>query len=297
MPPTSSPTPDSSSAGLVSPMERQVEPEVPSKLSEQLHQGNGGAFPKPVIIGQTRSEGVVSREVPMSSMTELPSTAAAPGPPPRSREAVSVVPPTAFESAPIRNVEGIPASATLPGRPQEAVEVAGNPGSEALKAPAGILPTVPAPVAETRSTAPSRPAQLVEGSEPASSRTATTERVLPTSSATSAARSVAAPFELEAQPWRTSSFPSAKVEAGPSPAMPVIRPAGAQIAEWLDVVETAAAHSASRADPAPIHVKIGRVEVRGAPPKTPTPPVAPILRAAEGFAAYARIRNYRNWPP
>jgi hypothetical protein len=41
----------------------------------------------------------------------------------------------------------------------------------------------------------------------------------------------------------------------------------------------------------PIHVRVGRVEVRGRTPEAPRP--APKERAAAGFAAYQRLRRYR----
>jgi hypothetical protein len=51
----------------------------------------------------------------------------------------------------------------------------------------------------------------------------------------------------------------------------------------------------SRQAPPVVHVKIGRIEVRGktspAPAPPPPKPVAPL-----GFARYARQRMYRNWP-
>jgi len=76
------------------------------------------------------------------------------------------------------------------------------------------------------------------------------------------------------------------------PATPAIQPALAELSASLRFPSVAPAPSPSPPTPRPIHVRIGRVEVRGAPP-----PIAPSAPAPLGFAAYARVRNYRNWSP
>ena len=62
--------------------------------------------------------------------------------------------------------------------------------------------------------------------------------------------------------------------------------------------QSLAAPSAPRvahaAEPPPIHVRIGKVEVRApSPPATPAPPRKPAAPVALGFAAYRRLRTYR----
>jgi hypothetical protein len=78
------------------------------------------------------------------------------------------------------------------------------------------------------------------------------------------------------------------------PGVSPIRPAPPALAASLRPAIVAPTSSPAPAIPPPIHVRIGRIEVRGAP--APAPPVAPGPPATGGFAAYTRLRNYRLWP-
>jgi len=96
-----------------------------------------------------------------------------------------------------------------------------------------------------------------------------------------------------------SSVPAAEQSPTPSaarPASPVIRPASAEdtraLPAPLRLPKVPPVPSPSPPTALPIHVRIGRVEVRGTPPQPP-PAVASAIAPA-GFAAYSRIRRYRN---
>lgn len=80
--------------------------------------------------------------------------------------------------------------------------------------------------------------------------------------------------------------------------VPAIRPAVAESPAPLRSLRIAPAPAPpSPAPQPPIHVRIGRIEVRGAPPPPPAQPrSAPAAPAPLGFAGYARIRSYRSWP-
>jgi hypothetical protein len=54
--------------------------------------------------------------------------------------------------------------------------------------------------------------------------------------------------------------------------------------------------SNAQPEPAPIHIRIGRIEVRGKTADAPAPRPAKPALAPLGFAKYARQRTYRNWP-
>jgi hypothetical protein len=75
---------------------------------------------------------------------------------------------------------------------------------------------------------------------------------------------------------------------------PPIRPAPAALTTSLRLAAVVPASPAAPVTPLPIHVRIGRVEVHGAPPPSPSFPAGPP--PGRGFAAYARLRTYRLWP-
>jgi hypothetical protein len=77
---------------------------------------------------------------------------------------------------------------------------------------------------------------------------------------------------------------------------PVIRPAAADSPAPRRLPAAALAAAPARATPPPVHVRIGRVEVRGTPAPAPRPPSSPAAPATFGFAGYTRVRTYRNWP-
>jgi hypothetical protein len=76
----------------------------------------------------------------------------------------------------------------------------------------------------------------------------------------------------------------------PARSVAAIRPAPADPLSVLQSPKAAPAPSPALPSQLPVHVRIGRVEVRAAPAPTPAGPGAP---AAVGFAAYYRMRNYR----
>lgn len=74
---------------------------------------------------------------------------------------------------------------------------------------------------------------------------------------------------------------------------PTIRPALAESHTALDFPRVPSNSSLTPSTQLPIHVRIGRVEVRATTASTPTP-ASPSSPAPVGFDAYYRIRNYRS---
>jgi len=74
---------------------------------------------------------------------------------------------------------------------------------------------------------------------------------------------------------------------------PTIRPAPAESHALLPFPKTPSASSPTPASQPPIHVRIGRVEVRAAPPPT-SAPARPSPPAPLGFDGYYRVRTYRS---
>ncbi|HEY5912259.1 MAG TPA: hypothetical protein VJA21_16780 [Verrucomicrobiae bacterium] len=82
-----------------------------------------------------------------------------------------------------------------------------------------------------------------------------------------------------------------------TPAMPqVIKPALVAGYGEFRLLGRAPTTAAMRPAAPSIHVKIGRVEVRGTPSEAPSRPVAPVAPAQQGFTGYSKLRCYRNWP-
>lgn len=106
----------------------------------------------------------------------------------------------------------------------------------------------------------------------------------------------------EGQPGRhASSLPSASVmviqepgqQQGVALAAPTLRPALTESHTVLDFPRVPAHSAPTPSVQLPIHVRIGRVEVRATTASTPTP-ARPSAPAPVGFDAYYRIRNYRS---
>jgi hypothetical protein len=74
---------------------------------------------------------------------------------------------------------------------------------------------------------------------------------------------------------------------------PALRPALAESHTVIDLPRVPAHASPTPSAQVPIHVRIGRVEVRATTASTPTP-ARPSSPAPVGFDAYYRIRNYRS---
>jgi hypothetical protein len=74
---------------------------------------------------------------------------------------------------------------------------------------------------------------------------------------------------------------------------PTLRPALAESHTVIDLPRVPAPASPTPAAQVPIHVRIGRVEVRATAASAPTP-ARPSAPAPVGFDAYYRIRNYRS---
>jgi hypothetical protein len=87
--------------------------------------------------------------------------------------------------------------------------------------------------------------------------------------------------QLSAQETRASALPA-----------PTIRPAPAESHSLLQFPKVAPASSLTPPSQLPIHVRIGRVEVRATTAPAPTPP-GPGSPAPLGFDGYYRVRNYR----
>jgi hypothetical protein len=104
------------------------------------------------------------------------------------------------------------------------------------------------------------------------------------------------------QPERhVSSLPSASAmvlqepgqQQGVALPAPTLRPALAESHTVLDLPRVPAQTAPTPSPQVPIHVRIGRVEVRATAASTPTP-ARPNAPAPVGFDAYYRIRNYRS---
>jgi hypothetical protein len=87
---------------------------------------------------------------------------------------------------------------------------------------------------------------------------------------------------IGAQPRRETALPA-----------PTIRPALAESHTVLDFPRVPSHSSLTPSAQLPIHVRIGRVEVRATTASTPTP-ARPSSPAPVGFDAYYRMRNYRS---
>jgi hypothetical protein len=87
---------------------------------------------------------------------------------------------------------------------------------------------------------------------------------------------------IGAQPRRETALPA-----------PTIRPALAESHTALDFPRVPSHSSLTPSAQPPIHVRIGRVEVRATTASTPTP-TRPSSPAPVGFDAYYRMRNYRS---
>ena len=121
--------------------------------------------------------------------------------------------------------------------------------------------------------------------------TATMERISP-SLPIRIAKEVVGPATQALVPAPTSERRTVQVEG--EAVTDAIRPA--QTAAALVRLPRVAKPNQGQEPPPNIHVKIGRIEVRGkaapaTPPQPPKPAAAPL-----GFARYARQRMYRNWP-
>jgi len=96
-----------------------------------------------------------------------------------------------------------------------------------------------------------------------------------------------------AMPDRLRSISPAR-GADDAPSAPVIRPAPLDSPFPTRLPRRTLVGPPNTATAAPVLVRIGRVEVRGAPAPRQAPSPGPP--APSGFAAYERVRTYRSWP-
>jgi hypothetical protein len=103
------------------------------------------------------------------------------------------------------------------------------------------------------------------------------------------ARTVVSPAELSTE-WRRDGAQKTREAALPAA---TIRPALDESHTLLQFPKTISGSSPTPLSELPIHVRIGRVEVRGATPPTPAP-ARPTPPAPLGFDGYYRMRTYRS---
>jgi|GEM_PF-1863652 len=104
-----------------------------------------------------------------------------------------------------------------------------------------------------------------------------------------AERQILAPAERSVEP---SQVGAQKTRETVLPA-PTIRPAPAESHTLIQFPKTTPSSSPTPPSQLPIHVRIGRVEVRATTAPTPTP-ARPSSPAPLGFDSYYRVRNYRS---
>jgi len=75
-----------------------------------------------------------------------------------------------------------------------------------------------------------------------------------------------------------------------------VRPSAPESRERLAMPRAGEISRPAETMPAPIHVRIGRIEVRGASAPAAQAPRKVASPAPLGFASYLRLRTYRNWP-
>lgn len=102
-------------------------------------------------------------------------------------------------------------------------------------------------------------------------------------------RQVISPAQLSAEPPRIGARKTPKSAL----TAPTIRPAPAESHTLLQVPKATPAASPTPPAQLPIHVRIGRVEVRATAAPTPTP-ASPSPPAPLGFDGYYRLRTYRS---
>ncbi|MBI3796013.1 MAG: hypothetical protein HY268_03465 [Deltaproteobacteria bacterium] len=100
---------------------------------------------------------------------------------------------------------------------------------------------------------------------------------------------VVSPTELSPEQPRDG----AQETRAPALSAATIRPALAEFPTLLQFPQVTPASSPTPPAQLPIHVRIGRVEVRGTPAPTPTP-ARPSPAAPLGFDSYYRVRTYRS---
>jgi len=76
----------------------------------------------------------------------------------------------------------------------------------------------------------------------------------------------------------------------------LVKPAVSEPGERFALSRLSETHKPAETMPAPIHVRIGRIEVRGTPTPAAQAPRKVAPPAPLGFASYLRLRTYRNWP-
>jgi hypothetical protein len=233
--------------------------------------------------------------VPPAPRAESP--AVAPAIPRASREAL---PPPAIQRAPAL-AEPAPLPQPATPRTAEPARVA-RPvvSAETVEIPG---PSEVAPVTEpaTRVVAPQPSPPPAPPPEPEPTRRAAPRPIVRPSVVAGISDIEPSPDDVPAATaWREQDSPRtfAPVDSQgdrPRPT-PVIRPATADSPAPLRLPRPAFAVSPTRTTPPPVHVRIGRIEVRGAPAPTPRQPSSQGAPATLGFAGYTRVRTYRNWP-
>jgi hypothetical protein len=225
---------------------------------------------------ENQAMAVGALDVPQSGGTPVAQRAAPPLPqiPPIQRSALEAAPPP---------TAGRSSSPAGPARPLEG-DLLAPPAPLRRDAPADPIVEHPAPVAAAwRPIGPRREpdrdaAPFIADDDRAVRRLESAPRAAITVPASDGSRSV--------EPIATRVDGS-----GPRP---LVRPAAAG-SPMPDLPRRASSIPPAAATPAPVHVRIGRIEVRGAP--GPPPPSSRPATAALGFTRYTRLRTYRTGSP
>ena len=166
------------------------------------------------------------------------------------------------------------------GRAASAIRLGWNePPAPPVEAPAPVL-TVSEPIRPGREPDPGAGSIAADPDAPAHARRGPESTPRP-----------AATMPADGRPTAVGPLAVRVDEAGSSP---VVRPAASSPMPALP--RPAPATPPLTAPPAPVHVRIGRIEVRGAPAPPPSAPARP-RPAALGFTGYTRLRTYRSGSP
>lgn len=212
-------------------------------------------------------------------------------PPPELSAIAPVAAPTMGEVSAIPAIQRSPATTELAPRSRPSAPPSGarpdRPHEAAILAPA------------TQFRRPAKPEPPVERAAPVGAAVAGVESAAGSAPDLTARRPESAPGPVAAPvsaPDRARPIAAITAQVGEPRPPPFVRPATVEAPIPRQLPRPAPVAPPGAATPAPVHVRIGRIEVRGTPGPTPRTPSSQGP-AALGFAGYTRLRTYRNgWP-